>query len=308
MANENKPDQLEMEKIKLERLKVYGKIITVLISVGIGTFGVSYINHIIQEKRLEGQLKQEEMKYLGEFLENALVDDYNKRLRFAEYFATLTISPDLQKKWENYRDGIIQNQKILEEKKVKLAEIIRPQAEEGKVDLEWEELTAEIARLQAQAAPLPEKSDVYLSYERVQRFLLDENQKPRNYTENKFEVQKDGKVIYDKATGLIWQQSGSEKKMEYNEAHNYIRQLNQKGFAGYSDWRLPTLKEAMTLLKPAKTNNNLFIDPVFDNKQWHIWTSDLSSALSSAWFVDFITGCCLSSLVFDYDFFVRAVR
>lgn len=80
----NEPDRLEMEKIKLERLKVYGKIITVLISVGIGTFGVTFINNVIQNKRLDGQLKQEEMKYLGQFLDNALVADGEKRLRFAE--------------------------------------------------------------------------------------------------------------------------------------------------------------------------------------------------------------------------------
>ena len=53
------------------------------------------------------------------------------------------------------------------------------------------------------------------------RLLIDSNYRPKQYTENEFEVQKDGKVIYDKATGLMWQQTGSEKYMKYDEATNY---------------------------------------------------------------------------------------
>lgn len=299
MAHENETDRLGMEKIKLERLKVYGKIITVLISVGIGTFGVAYINHIIQKKRLEGQLKQEEMKYLGQFLDNALVDDHEKRLRFAEYFATLTISPELQNRWKEYRDGIRSTIKLLEEKKIELA---KTEDKENR-----DKIATEVVQLQAQLGPLPEKSDVYLSSKKAERLLLDGDRRPKQYTENIFEVQKDGKVIYDQTTGLMWQQSGSENFVSYNEALNYITKLNQgSGFAGYNDWRLPTLKEAITLLKPKKMHNSIFIDPVFDNKQRWIWTSDLSSA-SSAWVVDFGVGSCGSS-DFYLNLFVRAVR
>lgn len=137
-------------------------------------------------------------------------------------------------------------------------------------------------------------------------FLIDLDNRPKQYTENKFEVQKDGKVIHDKTTGLMWQQSGSEEYMPYNKALNYISQLNQEGFAGYKDWRLPTLKESITLLKPEQTSNVSFVDPVFDKKQWGIWTSDLSGA-SRPWGVYFDGGYC------DYSSFnslnyVRAVR
>ena len=61
------------------------------------------------------------MKYLGDFIELALIDDHTKRLRFAEYFTQLTISGELQKKWEDYRDGIRDTIKLLEEKKVEWA-------------------------------------------------------------------------------------------------------------------------------------------------------------------------------------------
>ena len=36
---------IEKERIKLERLKLYGKILTVFISIGLGTFAVAFINY-----------------------------------------------------------------------------------------------------------------------------------------------------------------------------------------------------------------------------------------------------------------------
>lgn len=165
---------------------------------------------------------------------------------------------------------------------------------------------AEVVQLQAQLGPLPEKSDVYLSSERALKLLLDRNLRPKQYTDNKFEVQKDGKVIYDQATGLMWQQSGSEKYMTYNQALNYVRKLNQEGFAGYKDWRLPTLEEAITLLKPEKTDKGLYIDPLFDSKQTWIWTSDLYS-VSHAWVVDFDGGGCYINASYG-SIWVRVVR
>ncbi|BBO16515.1 conserved hypothetical protein [Candidatus Brocadia pituitae] len=323
---------LEFEKLRLERFKVWKEIITVAITVVFGTALGVLINNKFQNRQLkqqevlrnaelklqenkekaelnlqnakaEAERRQAEMKYLGDFITYALADDHEKRLRFADYFAKLTISADLQKRWETYRCGIIDTIKELEKTKGELAEA---QKEGGKDEDEVRKLEAEVVRLQAQLSPLPEKSGAYLTYEKTQSFLLDENLKPKNYTKNEFEVQKDGKVIYDKATGLMWQQSGSEKNMTYNKAHNYIRQLNQKGFASYSDWRLPTLKEAITLLKPGKTDKGLYVDSLFNDEQKWVWTSDLSSA-SSAWVVGFGTGYCGYG-VFGLDSYVRAVR
>lgn len=310
---------LESENLKLERFKVWEKIITVTITVLFGSVLVAYINYSFQKRQLKQQKlihdaelelqnakadadrRQAEMKYLGDFITYALADDHEKRLRFADYFATLTISPELQSKWKDYRDGIIKTMNDLEAKKIELA---AAQKEGGKDKVR--KLEAAIERLNAQLAPLQVEPNSHLSAEKVLRFLLDENWKPRNYIENKFEEQKDGKVIYDRATYLMWQQSGSEKEMEYNEADNYISQLNQDGFAGYSDWRLPTLKEAITLLKPEKSINGFFIDPVFDNNQPCIWTSNLPTA-SSVWVVDFNFGFCDRDEPYGHHY-VRAVR
>ena len=57
-------------------------------------------------------------------------------------------------------------------------------------------------------------------------------------------------VVLDEATGLMWQQSGSENYMRYKKAEKWISELNQKSFASFSDWRLPTLEEAISLIEP----------------------------------------------------------
>ena len=122
---------------------------------------------------------------------------------------------------------------------------------------------------------------------------------------HKYKVQKDGKVVYDHASGLMWQQSGSAERMAYKEVKAYINALNSQGFAGYHDWRLPTLEEAMSLMEPTKMNADLYIDSKFDTGQRWIWTSDTIRA-SSAWVVNFGYGGC-SSNDFSYNY-VRAVR
>ena len=113
-------------------------------------------------------------------------------------------------------------------------------------------------------------------------------------------------VVMDYATGLMWQQSGASNYMACAGAEKYIRDLNAKRFAGFSDWRLPTLEEAMSLMEPKKTAGDLYIDPVFDRKQWWIWTADKESA-GRAWVVGFLLGGCYHGVI-DSVNYVRAVR
>ncbi len=66
-----------------------------------------------------------------------------------------------------------------------------------------------------------------------------------------------GKVVFDHATGLLWQQCGSDKTLYYKKAQKYIETLNRQQFAGHSDWRLPTLEEVVSFMKPTKKSCNL---------------------------------------------------
>jgi len=124
---------------------------------------------------------------------------------------------------------------------------------------------------------------------------------------HKYELQHDGKVVADHATDLMWQQSGSPHYMNYADTEKYTRDLNNQRFSGYSDWRLPTLEETMSLMEREKKNGDLYIDSLFDKTQLWIWTADMYSVAGRAWYVLFHHGNC-NHYVIGYNFYVRAVR
>ncbi|MCU0645143.1 MAG: DUF1566 domain-containing protein, partial [bacterium] len=117
------------------------------------------------------------------------------------------------------------------------------------------------------------------------------------------------KVVIDRASGLMWQQGGSSDSMLFKKTKSWIAELNRQRYAGFSDWRLPTLEEAMSLMEPDKMNGDLYIDPIFDSNQRWIWTCDLEQGGSSAWVVGFDDGRCYYGQFHYYDYYsVRAVR
>jgi len=95
-------------------------------------------------------------------------------------------------------------------------------------------------------------------------------------------------VVVDNATGLMWMREGSDNYLEWDEVQKWVTRLNQLGYAGYQDWRLPTLEEAASLLEPNK-RDGLYIDPVFNRRQLDCWTGDRMGNLT-AWAVGFDNG------------------
>ena len=128
---------------------------------------------------------------------------------------------------------------------------------------------------------------------------------------NDFQLQNDVKVVLDRATGLMWQQSGSVYEISYSDAKKYVARLNSDKFAGYNDWRMPTLEEAMSLMEPTEKGGGMYIDPVFDKTERWIWTSDTNET-TLAWLANFVSGNCYTYPNDYFDFtsggYVRAVR
>lgn len=117
------------------------------------------------------------------------------------------------------------------------------------------------------------------------------------------------KVVIDNATGIMWHWSDAEngKIATWTKAKQWINDLNKRGYAGYYDWRLPTVEEAASLLEPGKKSGDLYIGPVFDEKQKRIWTGD-SKGPEWEWYVSFdfgIVDCCR---FYNHSFYVRPVR
>ncbi len=132
---------------------------------------------------------------------------------------------------------------------------------------------------------------------------------------------KGDKVVIDYSTGLMWHQSGSDEYMSWlserffgleyssrwNKVEQWVKKLNKRGYAGYNDWRLPSLEEAVSLLESSKKNSDLYIDPLFSDKQRWIWTSDKYNA-GEVWAVTFDYGGVNSYGVHSRGNYVRPVR
>jgi hypothetical protein len=115
-----------------------------------------------------------------------------------------------------------------------------------------------------------------------------------------------GDVIIDHTTELMWYQSGSLEYFNLRKAMKWVKKANKDSYAGFNDWRLPTLEEASSLLE-FETNDDNFIDPAFDNKQWGTWTGDKSDR-SHAWIVTFVNGTISQVPAGTPATFVRPVR
>ena len=102
---------------------------------------------------------------------------------------------------------------------------------------------------------------------------------------------RDGTVT-DRATGLMWQKGGSLKSLDNSGAKRYLKQLKKQGFAGYSDWRIPTVEEMASLLARSRING-VHLASEFDSKQKTCWTvdkGDLKNYSIYVWIVDFKQG------------------
>ncbi len=163
-----------------------------------------------------------------------------------------------------------------------------------------ETVTTSLARviIQLRSEPQPVSNAEFLKF-----FKLDKNFRPLEYIQNDYEDK--GEVVIDHATGLMWQKSGSDEPLLYEEAQNSIDALNEKRFAHYSDWRLPTIEELMSLLKRKKQSNDLYINPIFDTTQKRCWSVDTERLSGSAWYVSFIIGDIYCD---DSGNYVRAIR
>ncbi len=115
-------------------------------------------------------------------------------------------------------------------------------------------------------------------------------------------------VVIDRATGLMWQQSASVQPMLFRHALAWVENLNKSGYAGFHDWRMPTLAEAMTLMEQTPNESGLFLDPIFDVTQraW-MWTSERGQE-DLAWYVNFNYGYNQLNRTKSTHNTVRAVR
>ncbi len=97
--------------------------------------------------------------------------------------------------------------------------------------------------------------------------------------ENVYINNEDGTVT-DRKTGLMWLKS-YEIKENIREVRQSVDALNKNKFAGYGDWRIPTIDEVASLVekKPGAklhSGRESHLDAIFDARPycWYLWSAD----------------------------------
>ena len=112
-------------------------------------------------------------------------------------------------------------------------------------------------------------------------------------------------TVVDNLTGLIWTQDGNlmvtrDPGYDYNSipddgavlyyrALNYVTKLNDEGYLGYNDWRLPNVNEMNSLINANEPHNETWLNSrgFINAKHGSYWTSTTDAYLTNfAWVVD----------------------
>ncbi len=95
-------------------------------------------------------------------------------------------------------------------------------------------------------------------------------------------------TVSELKSGVMWQRGGCDITNHRNVAA-YIKGLNEEKFAGFNDWRLPTLEEGLALLGPICNDKGLLISSCFSKEQPFIFSADQRKP-GGYWFIDFKQG------------------
>jgi serine/threonine protein kinase len=179
----------------------------------------------------------------------------------------------------------------------------------------WEEKKDRVCRIRTPAPLMPDTAKgqkILLRHEGIKVgsrqarkvFRTDDRWRPLRFAVNTFQANGDDTVT-DHATGLTWQQGGSDYPVNWLEARDYVQQLSRERFGGRTDWRLPTVEELMSLLTDVPRAGDLCTEPIFGQEQRWLWSCDRRSFVA-AWYVSIDMGY-ISWQDFSCYYYVRAV-
>jgi hypothetical protein len=98
-------------------------------------------------------------------------------------------------------------------------------------------------------------------------------------------------AVIDQRTGLMWT-AKDVGTATFRNAPALVADLNANAFAGFTDWRMPTLQELFTLADHSRTSPAIDTDAFPTCKGGWYWTSTplASSPSDFAWCVYFYSG------------------
>jgi len=111
---------------------------------------------------------------------------------------------------------------------------------------------------------------------------------PQGRFENRLVDNGDGLTVSDERTGIMWQRAGLDIA-SIRAMQRHIAALNETGFAGFHDWRLPTMEEALSLMDPQMNTKGLYLNPCFSKEQPFVFVAAKRKP-GGYWFVDYKQG------------------
>ncbi len=122
------------------------------------------------------------------------------------------------------------------------------------------------------------------------------------------ETADDDEVVQDPQTGLEWQRSQSEGRMEFSEAILYCEEtLNEVSYGGKTDWRVPTLEELRSIVDYSVAIPAIDRDAFPGIYGDEIWSVTEAADETLVWYVDFVEGWS-GAMPRDSDNYARCVR
>jgi hypothetical protein len=110
-----------------------------------------------------------------------------------------------------------------------------------------------ITKVSLRRKPIEISNEMKIIYMLAEYDFFDRSRNPHGSFRNVF-VDNNDDTITDRATGLMWQKSGSSSSTDNGSAKEYVNELNRQRFAGYADWRMPTIEELASLLTRKRAN------------------------------------------------------
>ncbi len=98
----------------------------------------------------------------------------------------------------------------------------------------------------------------------------------------------DNLTVTDEITGLMWQRGGCDIT-SIRKIREYVKKQNKANFAGYNDWRLPTMEEALSLMEPQVNEKDIHLHPCFSKEEPFIFLSGQRQP-GGYWFCDYKQG------------------
>ena len=128
-------------------------------------------------------------------------------------------------------------------------------------------------------------------------------------------------AVIDEKNKLMWAVNSTKtanfpntnKKMTWDEAHEWAKYVNRSGWSSFNNWRLPTIDELKALRTQNKQPTLYIREDIFndinDKRGYWVWSSSPVGYYSgSAWFVDFNNGYGNHGYIKNNHYYIRLVR